>query len=126
MSWAKFSLPVWSALQLALVATCLPAGWAMLNVSGLAQAGLGRMLLLSEGWRAALLGVAARRSAGRCPGHCSTVVMGGSNNDVGVRSWWQPFVAIQPGIAEEAWGRVFLVPLLYLLLRRFAAAQAQP
>jgi hypothetical protein len=27
-------------------------------------------------------------------------------------------VAIQPGIAEEAWGRAFLVPLLFVVLRR--------
>jgi hypothetical protein len=122
MSGAKFSVPVWSALQLALVATCLPAGWAMLNVSGLAQAGLGRTLLVSEGWRAALLG-AVRGAALGIPWALFNVAMGGANNDVTVRSWWQPFVAVQPGIAEEAWGRVFLIPLLYLLLRRFAAAR---
>jgi hypothetical protein len=46
--------------------------------------------------------------------------MGSHQKESWVQAWWQPFTAIQPGIAEEAWGRVLLVPLLYVLLRRFA------
>ncbi len=51
------------------------------------------------------------------------VAMGGSNNDTALRSWWQPLAAVQPGIAEEAWGRVFLIPLLFVILRGVARAR---
>jgi hypothetical protein len=44
--------------------------------------------------------------------------MGGSESETWVRHWWQPLLAINPGIAEEAWGRMLPVPLLFLLLRR--------
>lgn len=120
MSWAKFSVPVWSALQLALVATCLLAGWSLLGRSGLLQAGLGRSLILTEGWPAAVI-PCAQAILLAMPWALYNVAMGGSNNDAAVRQWWQPLVAIQPGIAEEAWGRVFMVALLYVILRRVAA-----
>jgi hypothetical protein len=44
--------------------------------------------------------------------------MGGSASETWVSHWWQPLLAINPCIAEEAWGRILLVPLLFLLLRR--------
>jgi len=40
-----------------------------------------------------------------------------------VQAWWQPFVAIQPAIAVEAWGRVLLVPLLFLAFRPMARSR---
>ena len=46
------------------------------------------------------------------------VAMGGSDSETWARHWWQPLLAINPGIAEEAWGRMLLVPLLFLLLSR--------
>ena len=46
------------------------------------------------------------------------VAMGGSDSETWVSHWWQPLLAINSGIAEEAWGRMLLVPLLFLLLSR--------
>ena len=46
------------------------------------------------------------------------VLAGGSNHETWVKTWWQPITALQPGIAEEAWGRILLVPLFFLLFRR--------
>ena len=48
------------------------------------------------------------------------VVMGSAEGgrSAWVESWWQPLIALQPGIAEEAWGRLLLVPLAFLLFRR--------
>lgn len=39
-------------------------------------------------------------------------------------SWWQTLVALQPAIAEEAWGRVFPLSVLTLLLLRGASIRA--
>jgi hypothetical protein len=41
-----------------------------------------------------------------------------------VTSWWHPLAAFQPGIAEEAWGRVLPVPLIYLVLRRYTGERS--
>jgi len=41
-----------------------------------------------------------------------------SSRAVWVHSWWQPLIAFNPGIAEEAWGRLLLVPLAFVLFRR--------
>jgi hypothetical protein len=37
---------------------------------------------------------------------------------------WQVLAALRPGIAEEAWARVFLLALLYWVIRRFAPVRA--
>ena len=47
-----------------------------------------------------------------------------SRREAWVQRWWHPLVAVQPGIAEEAWGRVLLVPLLFLTLRPVARSRA--
>lgn len=119
MAAAKFPPLLWAAMQLALVVPCLLAGWGLLRTTGLASLGLGRSLLLSDGWRAALTGVLQGAIIG-VPWSLLNPLMGGSNNDTWVTSWWQPLAALQPGIAEEAWGRMLPVPLLFLLLRRHA------
>ncbi|MFQ5340145.1 MAG: hypothetical protein ACE5F6_01215 [Anaerolineae bacterium] len=117
--WITVDVPptLWAGLQVALVLTGLLAGWAILRHVGLLEIGVGRSLFLTEGT------VAALRSFGRgmligIPWALLLVALGGSNNDTWVRLWWQPLVAIQPGIAEEVWGRVFLISLLFLALRR--------
>jgi hypothetical protein len=46
------------------------------------------------------------------------VLVGGADSEEWVQAWWQPLVAIGPGIGEEVWGRVLPVPLMYLLLRK--------
>jgi len=122
--WITFITPVqWAVLQVFLVLTGLLAGWAMLRYSGLLPKGVGRSLFLSEGVIAAGRGLGQGILIGT-PWALGTVVMGGSmgSREAWVHAWWQPILAIQPGIAEEAWGRLLLVPLLFLALRRVSPA----
>jgi hypothetical protein len=113
------SLPVWAVLQAPLVFFCLLAGWSMQDKTELWRAGLGRSRVLDGD-----LGRALRASVAGAvialPWAMLNVVMGGSDGDTWMHSWWQTLAALQPAIAEEAWGRVFLVPLLLLVLRRVA------
>lgn len=115
--WVTVPPMIWGPLQAAVVLTGLLAGWSMLGHTGLLQAGIGGSRFLSEGILSALRGFVQGILIGM-PWAVSIVVLGGSNGDSWVHSWWQPVVAIQPGIAEEAWGRVLLIPLLFLILRR--------
>jgi hypothetical protein len=117
--WVTFSPLAWAALQVALVLLSLLAGWSLLRHTGLWQAGIGRSLLLAEGPVPALSNF-ARGVLIALPWAFGLVVLGAANEETWVQSWWQPLVAIQPAIAEEAWGRVLLVPLLLLAFRPVA------
>lgn len=114
--WVDFRPPVWAGLQVALVLTGLLAGRALLDHLGLLVVGFGRSLALTEGARAAARGFGYGLLVAT-PWALANVAIGGAARDDWVRAWWQPLVAIQPAIAEEAWGRVLLVPLLVLVLR---------
>jgi hypothetical protein len=116
---SEFSPLAWALLQVALVLTGLLAGWAMLRHSGLAEHGVGKSLVLSAGASRGALGFLLGMLIA-VPWGLANVAMGATASEDWLRSWWQPFVAIQPGIAEEAWGRLLLVPLLFLLFRRAA------
>jgi membrane protease YdiL (CAAX protease family) len=35
-----------------------------------------------------------------------------------VQHWWQLVMAINPGIAEEAWGRILLIPMIFILFKQ--------
>ena len=109
-------LPAWAALQVALVLPGLLAGWAILRRTGLWAAGVGGSLFLTGGVSPALRGFVQGMILG-LPWVLFGILLGGSNADAWVKVWWQPLAAIQPGIAEEAWGRVLLVPLLFLAFR---------
>jgi hypothetical protein len=116
--WISWITPAtWGILQFVLVLTGLLAGWAILNHSGLRQNGVGtsRFLLLGipAAIKAFLMGMLVA-----LPWALMNVLLGGANGETWVRSWWQPVIAIQPGISEEAWARIFLVPLFFLLFRR--------
>jgi hypothetical protein len=115
--WVPFCPIVWSVLQVLLVSTGLLAGWAILRHTGLLEQGIGHSRFLSEGTASALRGFLQGMLLG-LPWALSLVVMGSSESETWVRHWWQPLLAINPGIAEEAWGRILLVPLLFLILRR--------
>jgi hypothetical protein len=115
--WAPFHPSVWSILQVLLVSTGFLAGWAILRHAGSLEQGIGYSRFLSEGTASALRGFLQGMLIG-LPWALSMVVMGGSASETWVRHWWQPLSAINPGIAEEAWGRILPVPLLFLLLRR--------
>jgi hypothetical protein len=120
--WVTFSPLTWAGLQVALVWSGLLAGWSILRHTGLLQAGVGRSLWVMGGlapaWRGFALGVLIAM-----PWALGLVVLGAANEESWVQSWWHPLTAIQPGIAEEAWGRVLLVPLLFLLLRPVARSR---
>jgi hypothetical protein len=110
----------WGALQVPLVLFCLPAGWAILRHTGLLQAGLGGSRFLADGAGAALRACGWGLAIGT-PWALLNVALGGGASDPWLRDWWQAFAALQPGIAEEAWARVFLVALLFWPLRKFAS-----
>lgn len=120
--WVTFSPLTWAGLQVALVLPGLLTGWSLLRHTGLLQAGIGRSLLVMEGLVPALRGF-ARGILIAIPWALGLVVLGAANEEGWVQSWWQPLVAIQPGIAEEAWGRVMLVPLLFLVFRPVARSR---
>jgi hypothetical protein len=115
----EFRPQVWAGLQVLLVVTGLLAGWAMLRYTALAEQGVGKSLVLSAGVGRGVVGFLLGILIA-VPWALANIVMGGSAGDNWVRAMWQPFLAIQPAIAEEAWGRLLLVPLLFLLFRRAA------
>lgn len=115
--WISAFTPIeWSILQILLVLTGFLAGWNLLRHTGLLQRGVGRSRFLMEGVPSAIRGFAQGILIGM-PWALGIVAMGGSKGESWVKVWWQPIIAIQPGIAEEAWGRILLVPLLFLILR---------
>jgi hypothetical protein len=115
--WVPFHPIIWSVLQVCLVFTGLVAGWALIRHSGLWAMGVCRSQFLDEGLtpalRSAFLGMLIA-----IPWGLGIVLLGGAESQDWVHSWWQPFMAISAGIGEEVWGRVFPIPLLFLLLRR--------
>jgi hypothetical protein len=115
--WVSFPPLVWSILQVLLVSTGLLAGWAILRRTGVLEQGIGHSRFLSKGTAPALRGF-LQGTLTSLPWALGLVVMGGSASETWVSHWWQPLLAINPCIAEEAWGRILLVPLLFLLLRR--------
>lgn len=110
-----FSTLEWAALQVPLVLTGLLCGWKVFEQSGLAEQGVGRSRFLAEGPGSALRGFGLGMLMS-LPWAIVNILLGGAQ-DNWVKAWWQPLVAIQPGIAEEAWGRVLMVSLLFLALR---------
>jgi hypothetical protein len=118
--WISFISPVqWGLLQVPLTLLSFLAGWSILRRSGLLQLGVGRSRFLAEGMLPAvqsfLLGILLGT-----PWALASVVMGSAEGGraAWVNFWWQPLIAFQPGIAEEAWGRILFVPLVFLLFRR--------
>lgn len=122
--WITFVTPaLWGILQVFLVLTGLLAGWSILQQTGLAQDGIGKSRFLSDGaaagFKAFISGIVIAM-----PWAFLNVVAGASNRETWVKVWWQPITALQPGIAEEAWGRILLVPLFFLIFRRVAPPRA--
>jgi hypothetical protein len=118
-AWVTIAPLLWATLQVALVLLGLLAGWTLLRQTGLWQAGLGRSLYLDGGTGTALRGFAAGMAVAT-PWALGLVLLGAANETAWVEAWWQPLIALQPAIAEEAWGRILLVPLLFLLFRTVA------
>jgi hypothetical protein len=118
-----FTPATWAILQIFLVLTGLLAGWKILQSAGLPQQGVGTSRFLSNGPAAALKSFMMGLLLA-LPWAFFNVLMGSSNGETWVKAWWQPVIALQPGIAEEAWGRILLVPLLFLLFRRVSGPRA--
>ncbi len=115
--WITFITPaLWSILQSFLVLTGLLTGWGILRGAGLLQEGVGKSRFLSEGagaaFKAFMSGILIA-----FPWAFLNVLLGASQSETWVKAWWQPIIAIQPGIAEEAWGRILLVPFLFMVFR---------
>lgn len=114
------AMPAWAAFQFALTFLGLTAGWAAGRRVGLTDRGLGRVVLIEAGWRPALaalvwgLGLAV-------PFALVSVALGSAETERWIGEWWQPLVALQPGIAEEAWARVFLLSALALVFARWTS-----
>lgn len=115
--WISWITPAaWGLLQFLLVLTGLLAGWAILHHTGLRQGRVGISRFLSNGTTAALKAFITGILIS-LPWAFLNVLSGGANQETWVEEWWQPVIAIQPGISEEAWARIFLVPLIFLLFR---------
>lgn len=113
-----FISPVeWAVLQVPLVCLSLLAGWALQERGGLSVVGLGASLYLSRGVGAAVRGFGIGMLLA-IPWALVNVVMGGAGEDAWATGWWRPLAALQPAIAEEAWARLLLMALLFLILRR--------
>lgn len=103
---------VFGLFQLPLVVLTLLAGWVLARRCGLWDAGLGPVVALTGSAGAAL------RAFGfglllALPWALGNVVNGAPAGD-DMRVAWQPIVAAaQPGVAEEAWARAFLIPALF-------------
>lgn len=122
--WISWIPPIpWGVLQFLLVLTGLLAGWAVLHHTGLYQEKVGNSCFLSNGISAALKAFLIGLLIS-IPWAFLNVLTGGANHETWVNAWWQPFIAIQPAISEEAWGRIFLVPLFFLLFRQVAPPRA--
>jgi hypothetical protein len=117
--WVTIPPFLWAVLQVGLVLAGLLAGWSLLRHTGLWQAGLGRSLYLDGGIGAVLRGFVAGMVIAT-PWALGLILLGAANEEFWVQAWWQPLIAIQPAIAEEAWGRALLVPLLFLFFRPVA------
>jgi hypothetical protein len=118
-SWSYES----AVLQVILVITCLPAGWMILQQEGLLQRELGVSIFLTRGTRAAA-GAFAASVLLSAPWAMFNVVFADGSVDTWAREWWAPLLAVQPGIVEEAWARVFLVSLGYAALRPYGSERA--
>jgi len=113
---------LWGILQIFLVLTGLLAGWGILRFTGLREQGVGTSRLLSEGAVPALKSFLTGLVIA-LPWAFLNVLLGAGNGETWVKEWWQPVIALQPGIAEEAWGRILLVPLLFLVFRRVSGSR---
>ena len=120
--WVPFQPLVWAILQVCLVITGLIAGWSLLQHTGLWQIGIGRSQFLDQGFKFALRSFVTGIAIS-FPWAIGNVLIGAQGSQHWVLAWWQPFVAINPGISEEVWGRILLIPLLFLILRTVIRAK---
>lgn len=107
--------------QLPLVLLTLLAGWAIAERVGWRAAGIGPSLSPAHGMRVALrdFGFGVLLAA---PWAFGNIAAGPFEED-DLRAGWHVLAAFHPGVAEEAWARVFMIALLYWAFRRYARAR---
>jgi hypothetical protein len=110
--FALFMFPV--------VTLSLLAGWAAGRRAGWAGTPVGRTLVVTDGWKTALktFGFGALVAI---PWALGNIANGPDGGDP-MTTWWQPSSTLMFGVAEEAWARVLLIGVLFLLFRRVAQA----
>jgi hypothetical protein len=122
VEWLASSSGLAEALaQAPLVLATLLAGWAIARRTGWEDAGIGRSTFLSEGTTKSLrdFGLGFLLAAPWAFGNIATGPFEEDNYQAG----WLVLAAFRPGVAEEAWGRVFIITALYWAFRRYARAQ---
>ena len=107
--------------QLPLVLLTLLAGWELARRVGWHQAQIGPSVYPSQGVKSALreIGFGFVVAA---PWALGNIAAGPFEQD-DFRAGWQVLTALHPGVAEEAWARVFVIALLYWVFRRYARAR---
>jgi hypothetical protein len=107
--------------QAPLVLVTLLAGWAIARRTGWEDAWIGRSTFVSESTTTSLrdFGLGFLLAAPWAFGNIATGPFEEDNYQVG----WLVLAAFRPGVAEEAWGRVFVIAALYWAFRRYAQAQ---
>ncbi|SHN88389.1 CAAX protease self-immunity [Geodermatophilus obscurus] len=110
---------LFGAFQLPLTLVTLLAGWALARRAGWVPAAIGPSVALTAG-PARGVRVAGWGFLLAVPWALGNVVNGPLETDHVTKGWQPVAAALQPGVAEEAWGRVFLIAALYVLFRRVA------
>jgi hypothetical protein len=121
--WVGSDTLVWAGLQLPLTSLGLLGGWGLLRRGELAGMPAARALVISGGPSAALRAGAFGATIA-VPWALLNVAAGGAGRDSWVQSPWQVLAAAQPAIAEEAWARVLLIALLFVVFGWTAAPRA--
>jgi hypothetical protein len=106
--------------QTPLVLVTLLAGWAIAHRTGWEEVGIGPSTFLSEGTARSLrdFGLGFVLAVPWALGNIAT----GPFEEDNVQAGWQVLAALHPGVAEEAWGRVFVIAALYWAFSRYARA----
>ena len=112
----EFPQEIWAALQFPLVLLGLLGGWALWRRLGLQDTGLAPSRLAAGRMRVAPASAVSGILLS-APWALTNLALAAEDHDAWATEWWSPLAALQPGIAEEAWGRVLLVPVAVAILR---------
>jgi hypothetical protein len=122
-SWfatGKTSDLLFAVSMLPLVTLTLLAGWAAGRRGGWDRTAVGRTLLLTDGRVSALKAFAFGALVG-IPWALGNISNGPGVGDT-MKTPWQPVATVMFGVSEEAWARVFLISVLFLIFRKVAQA----
>ncbi len=111
---------LFALLMFPLVFFSLLTGWAAARRAGWAGTPVGRTLVLTDGWKTAVKAFGFGALIG-VPWALGNIPNGPDGGDP-MTTWWQPSSTLMFGVAEEAWARVLLIGVLFLLFRRVTKA----